>query len=124
MFTACIFATSQYSAFPFAPKFCSGNAREEAAAKNKTSPSKRHLLTSTISVLLLLSGASSVLVFGQTESPARPQRTQSTSSLQEEDDLSRLRLKPGPKRKGFTKQALSTVSQVYTGKQLPPLSKR
>jgi len=98
MFTACIFATSQYSTFPFAPKFCWGNAGEEAAAKIKTGPSKRHLLTSTLSVLLLLS--SSVLVFGQTESPARPRRTQSTSSLQEEDDSK----PPSPEAKAEAKR--------------------
>jgi protein involved in polysaccharide export with SLBB domain len=89
MFTARIFATSHHrsSTFPVAPNFCSGNAGEEAATQIKTGLSKRrHLLTSTISILLLLSGVSPVLVFGQTDSQVRPRRTQSPSSLPEEDD--------------------------------------
>jgi protein involved in polysaccharide export with SLBB domain len=80
MLTGRIFATSQYSTFRVAPSFCSGNLGEDAAALIKTGSSKRHHLTSTIFVLLLLSGASSVHVFGQTESPSRPRLTQSLSS--------------------------------------------
>jgi protein involved in polysaccharide export with SLBB domain len=86
MLTARIFASSQDSTFPVAPTCCSGNGGEEAAPLLKTRPSKRHLLTSTIFVLLFLSGASSVLVLGQTESPSRPRLTQSLSSLPEEEN--------------------------------------
>src|SRR5215203_3726592 len=89
MLTARIFATSHHwsSTFPVAPYDCLGNAGEEAAAQIKTGLSKwRHLVTSTIFVLLLLSGVPSVLVFGQTDSQVRPRRIQSPSSLPEEND--------------------------------------
>lgn len=85
MSTARIFATSDHrnSTFSAAPNDCPGNA---TAAQLKISPSKRrHLLTLAIFVLLLLSGVTSALVFGQTDSPIRPRRTQSLSSFPEAD---------------------------------------
>ena len=88
MFTARIFANSHYgnSTFPVAWNDCSRNAAAEAAAQLKIGPSKpRHFVTSAIFVLLLLSGVASVLVFGQTDSPVRPRRTQSPSSFPEDD---------------------------------------
>jgi protein involved in polysaccharide export with SLBB domain len=88
MCTARIFATSHHwsPTFRVAPEDCSGDAAGAAGAQIKVGLSKRrHLLTSAIFVLLLLSGVSSVLVFGQTESPVRPRRTQSPSTLPELD---------------------------------------
>lgn len=89
MVTARIFATSNHwgSTSPVAPNECWRTAGEEVAAQIKTPPSKRRpLVTPAIFVLLLLSGMSSVLVFGQTESTIRPRRTQSPSSLPEAED--------------------------------------
>lgn len=88
MFTARIFATSHHrsSPFPVAPKDCCSTAGEEAAGLIKTGLAKRRQLATFISALLLLSGVSSVLVFGQTDSQVRPRRTQSLSSRPEEDD--------------------------------------
>ena len=89
MFTARIFATSHHrsSTLRVAPKDCPSITDKEAAAQIKAGLSKqRQLLTGAIFVFLLLSGASSLLVFAQTDSPVvRPRRTQSSTSLPEED---------------------------------------
>ena len=100
MFTARIFAISHHrnSTFAVPPNDCPGNA---AAARLKISPSKRrHLLTFAIFLLLVLVGVTSVLVFGQTDSPVRPRRTQSLSSFPQDDQSK----PPSPEAKAGAKR--------------------